>query len=76
MLQYQDLGSVGWIRSERKSGILAFGEIDVARIKLIRQLSEEMDINEEALQVVLSLLDYIYERRSLTLRRNISSAMR
>lgn len=55
---------------------MAFGEIDVARIKLIRQLSEEMDINEEALQVVLSLLDYIYERRSLTLRRNISSAMR
>ena len=76
MLQYWDLSSFRWIRSDWKSGTFAFGEIDVVRIKLIRQLGEEMDINEEALQVVLSLLDYIYERRSLTLRRNISSAMR
>ena len=52
-----------WVRPESKSGTFAFGEIDIARIKLIVQLSEEMDINEEALPVVLSLLDQIYDLR-------------
>jgi chaperone modulatory protein CbpM len=52
-----------WVRPERNSGAFTFGEIDVARVKLLRQLSEEMDINEEALPVVLSLLDQIYDLR-------------
>ena len=52
-----------WVRPESESGTFAFGEIDIARIKLIVQLSEEMDISEEALPVVLSLLDQIYDLR-------------
>ena len=52
-----------WVRPESESGTFAFGEIDIARIKLIVKLSEEMDISEEALPVVLSLLDQIYDLR-------------
>jgi len=44
-----------------------FLEIDVARVRLIHDLRRSMDITEETMPLVLSLLDQIYELRS-TLR--------
>jgi chaperone modulatory protein CbpM len=52
-----------WVLPDRQSGMFVFHEIDVARVKLIRQLREDMEVNEEALPVVLSLLDQLYEMR-------------
>ncbi len=40
-----------------------FREIDVARVRLIRELRDDMQVNEEALPIVLSLLDQLYEAR-------------
>lgn len=52
-----------WVRPERDAGRYSFHEIDVARVRLICELRDEMNINEDALPVVLSLLDQLYDTR-------------
>ena len=52
-----------WVRHDREDGEPVFHEIDVARVRLIRQLFDDMQVNEEALPIVLSLLDQLYEQR-------------
>ena len=52
-----------WVRPERHSGGFVFQEIDVARVKLIRELRQDMAIDEEAVPVILSLVDQLYELR-------------
>jgi len=57
----------GWVRPDRGEAGLDFHEIDVARIRLIHDLHRTMDIGEETMPVILSLLDQIYDLRG-TLR--------
>ena len=45
------------------AGIYVFREIDVARVRLIRELRDDLQVNEEALPIVLSLLDQLYDVR-------------
>jgi chaperone modulatory protein CbpM len=52
-----------WVRPDQQDGDYAFREIDVARVRLIRELRDEMQVNEDALPVVLSLLDQLYDQR-------------
>ena len=52
-----------WVRADPKDGTFILGEIDVFRVKLIRELRDDMDINEAALPIVLSLLDQVYDLR-------------
>ena len=40
-----------------------FAEIDVERVRLILDLRDTLDVNEEALPVVFGLLDQIYALR-------------
>ena len=53
-----------------------FGEIDVARVRLIHELRDELRVDEQALPVVLNLLDQLYDtrRRMMRLRDAIESA--
>ncbi|WPB87049.1 chaperone modulator CbpM [Sediminicoccus rosea] len=53
----------GHVRPEREGGQLVFTELDVERVRLILELRHDMAVNEEALPVVLSLLDQLYELR-------------
>lgn len=53
----------GWVRPERQRGVLIFHEIDVARVRLIHDLRRDLAIGDEALPVVLSLLDQLYATR-------------
>jgi chaperone modulatory protein CbpM len=65
---FPDLGSAelaswverGWVQPEEGSG---FHEIDIARVHLIYDLRREMALGEEAVPLVLSLLDQVYELR-------------
>lgn len=65
----------GWVRPDRANQADAdtdpatwdFLEIDVARVRLIHDLRRSMDIAEETMPVVLSLLDQVYALRG-TLR--------
>ena len=52
-----------WVRPERGPEGPVFQAIDVARVKLIRELRQDMDIDEEALPIILSLMDQLYALR-------------
>jgi len=75
-LRRQDLErwiSNEWVRPEGRDGNYVFQEIDVARVRLIQELRDEMQVNEEALPVVLSLLDQLYDQRRRV--RELSDAL-
>jgi len=57
-----------WVLPEREGDRLLFRDIDVARVRLIRELREELRVEEDTLPVVLSLLDQLYQTRR-TMRR-------
>jgi chaperone modulatory protein CbpM len=52
-----------WVRPDKAAGGYVFREIDVARARLILEMRDEMEISEDALPVVLSLLDQLYDLR-------------
>lgn len=65
-LQHQELEhwiAQEWVRPQRLAGQYGFQAVDVARVRLIRELRHEMQVNEEALPIVLSLLDQLYDLR-------------
>ena len=52
-----------WVRPERSAGEPAFREIDVARIRLIRELQTDLEVEPPTVPLVLSLLDQLYATR-------------
>ena len=58
------------VRAEGSPGARKFHAIDVARIRLIKELRQELEIEEHSLPVVLSLLDQLYDLRRRTARLN------
>ena len=52
-----------WVLPLEHEGRPAFREIDIARIRLIVSLSDEVEVGEKAVPVVLSLLDQLHEQR-------------
>lgn len=54
----------GWVVPDADNGRLEFREIDVARVRLVHDLRRCMDIGEDAMPVVLSLLDQVHELRA------------
>ena len=51
----------GWVVPDTADAGLVFHEIDVARVRLIHDLRRDMEIGEDAIPLVLSLLDQVYE---------------
>lgn len=52
-----------WVRPQHESGGLSFSDADVARLELICDLREDLALDDEAMPVVLSLLDRVYGLR-------------
>ena len=52
-----------WVRRETDDGRTLFRDIDVARVRLIQELTDDMQVNEEAIPIVLLLLDQLYDAR-------------
>ena len=52
-----------WVRPEPASEGYVFREVDVARVRLIVELRHDLAIDEDALPVVLQLLDQVYALR-------------
>ncbi len=51
----------GWVLpSRRDDGAPEFDAIDIARLRLVCHLKDELNINDEAIPVVLSLLDQLH----------------
>lgn len=61
----------GWICPKQSEVGHVYTELDVARCDLIRQFSDELEIDSETLPVVLKLLDQVYG-----LRRELRAVMR
>jgi len=53
----------GWVRPDASGSEWLFEDIDVARIRLIRDLRYAMAVQEEVIPLVLSLLDQVYALR-------------
>ncbi|MDP4795919.1 MAG: chaperone modulator CbpM [Rhodospirillales bacterium] len=58
----------GWVRPDGEGDDLVFTQIDVARVRLIAECRYELEIDDEAIPVILSLLDQVYG-----LRRELAS---
>ncbi len=56
------------VRPDGEPGAWRFRDIDVARVRLIMELRQEMRVEERTLPLVLSLLDQLYDARRV-LRR-------
>lgn len=52
-----------WIKPQTLAPELEFDEADVSRLQLICEL-RELEVNDEALPLVLQLLDQVYELRA------------
>ncbi|MGO9392407.1 chaperone modulator CbpM [Rhodoblastus sp.] len=52
-----------WLIPTRAEHDLAFSEADLARAKLIRELTEDMGVNAEGVGIVLHLLDQVHGLR-------------
>lgn len=63
-----------WVRPRRGAEGFEFDDEDVARIALIRELREEFLVDEDALEVVLPLLDQLYATRRVLKR--VDAALR
>lgn len=57
-----------WVKPLEQEGEYHFDEADVARLQLICDLKYDLELNDEAVPVVLGLLDQLYATRTL-LRR-------
>jgi chaperone modulatory protein CbpM len=53
-----------WVRPHHEGGGYVFTELDVARITLICDMRHDMAIDDEAMPVVLGLLDQVYGLRT------------
>jgi len=52
-----------WVRVEQGDRGFLFHEVDVARVRLIRELRHELAIGNEAIPVILDLIDQVYGLR-------------
>src|SRR5260370_14025802 len=52
-----------WVLPERRNETWIFHEVDVARVELILEIRREFAISDEAIPLVLGLLDQVYDLR-------------
>jgi chaperone modulatory protein CbpM len=52
-----------WVLPERRGGSWFFHEVDIARVELILEIRREFALDEEAMPLVLGLLDQVYDLR-------------
>lgn len=54
----------GWVQPEAGDGRRTYSRADVARLELLCTLSEDMEIDDEAVPVILKLLDQLHGVRT------------
>lgn len=52
-----------WVRPLREGDILHFAEVDYARVRFICDMHYDLNVGDEALGVLLLLLDQVYDLR-------------
>jgi chaperone modulatory protein CbpM len=51
------------VRPEREAGAYVFRRIDLARLELLCDLSQDLDLDETGLGIVISLIDQLHTAR-------------
>ena len=62
-----------WVRPLKNKSGWVFEDIDVARLQLVCHLEQDIEVNEQGMDVVLSLLDQLYGLRAYM--KNLSAAI-
>jgi chaperone modulatory protein CbpM len=62
-----------WILPEEEGGRWRFHEVDIARVELILEIRREFAVDDEAMPLVLGLLDQLYSLRRQM--RRLSAAL-
>jgi chaperone modulatory protein CbpM len=52
-----------WVLPEHRDANLVFHEVDVARIELILEIRRDFAVDDEAMPMILGLLDQVYSLR-------------
>jgi chaperone modulatory protein CbpM len=55
----------GWLRPHRTDSEFEFADIDLARARLIGDLRSDLGVSDEAVAIVLDLIDQIHGLRGL-----------
>ena len=55
----------GWLLPRRDEDAAEFSEADLARARLIRDLQRDLGVNEEAVPIILDLLDQVHGLRQM-----------
>ncbi len=63
----------GWLAPRRDEQAADFSETDLARARLIRDLQHDMGVNEEAIPIILDLIDQVHGLR--TMLREVATAV-
>ena len=53
-----------WVLPAPAGTDYSFEEVDLARLRLIHELLDELEVGEEAMPILLNLLDQLYEARA------------
>jgi len=53
-----------WVRPARSGEDFAFNDADIARVHLLHTLYNELEVGDEAIPIILSLIDQLHEMRA------------
>jgi chaperone modulatory protein CbpM len=63
--------AAGWLIPPQTEPELAFSDVDLARAQLIRDLHDDLGVNDEGISVILHLIDQVHGlRRSMEVLLN------
>jgi chaperone modulatory protein CbpM len=65
--------AAGWLIPRRDEEAADFSDADLARAHLIRDLQHDMGVNEEAIPIILDLIDQVHGLRSML--RDVATAV-
>ena len=54
-----------WLIPGQSAGELTFSDADIARVQLIRDLKNDLGVNDEGVGVILSLVDQVHGLRGV-----------
>jgi chaperone modulatory protein CbpM len=60
----EDFIARGWVRPLRDQTDYAFEDVDISRIQLVCELRIDMRLELDAIDIILSLMDQLYESRA------------
>ncbi|MBT2131585.1 chaperone modulator CbpM [Aliiroseovarius lamellibrachiae] len=54
---------LGWVRPVNRDGAPMFDAMDVARVRLVRDLRNDMAVSPDAMAIILNLMDQLHRTR-------------